>query len=116
MKLSSIIYNKLLLQAEEAKEHEMTKLASAIEEAIGEMPSDDKKEYTYNKLQDDIYNDLWKVATKIIAYYDVNSADVSKIDKVLDVYAEKMIDELETTLGVEEVVKGPFEPKVPGEK
>ena len=33
MKLSSIIYNKLLLQAEEAKEHEMTKLASAIEEA-----------------------------------------------------------------------------------
>lgn len=115
MKMNKTIYNKLLLQAEEAKEQGMTKLAGSILDAIGPCPADESEEYSYAKLQEDIHKDMWKIATRLMAYYDVESANVEKIDQTIASWASNMIDDLEITLDVDSVVKGPTEPKVPGE-
>lgn len=114
-KLNSTIYNKLLLQAEEAKEQEMKKLSSGILEAIGSFASDENEEYAYEELQNDIYKELWKISAKFIKYYDLKSLDAAKLDKTLTSVAEKLTSEIEKTLEVDEVLSGPFEPKVMGE-
>lgn len=114
-KLNETIYNKLLLQAEEAKEQGMTKLASGILEAIGSFPAEEFEEYSYNDLKDDVHKDLWKIASKIMYYYNLESVDADKLDKSLVSWANKITDDLENTLDVTDVV-GPFEPNVIGEE
>ena len=112
--MNKIIYNKLLLQAEEAKNQDMIKLSSAI---VGALYSSDSelKVYTYSELKSDIHQDLWKIATRLITYYDLNSVDATKMDETIIHLASKTLDELENTLDVEYVLAGPLEPKVPGE-
>ena len=115
LKLNVTIYNKLLAQAEEAKEQGMIKLADGILEAIGSFPAEEIQEYTYTQLNDDIHRDMWKIASKLMVYYDVTSADAEKVDQTIVSWASKLVFDLETTLGVDSVVKGPLEPPVPGE-
>lgn len=114
-KLNQVLYNKLLAQAEEAKTLGLTSLASGICEAIGPYANDEASEYTYRQLQDDIRRDLWKAATRLMHYYDLESLDAQKLDRELAVQASKMIEELEQAMGVDSVVVGPLEPKVPGQ-
>lgn len=124
MKLNAIIYNKLVLQAEEAQDRGMVKLADAIYEAIHPISKEDfdnndtqlnEEEYSYNELQDDIYKDLWRVASRLMYYYGVNSVDVLKIDAAVSNWTNKTLNELENTLEVDEKVGGPLEPRLPGE-
>lgn len=115
-KLNSTIYNKLLLQAEEAKELEMKKLASGILEAIGSFSSDEQEEFSYEDLKEEIYKDLWKMSSKFIYYYNLDSLDALKLDKTLVSLAEKLTDEIEKTLEVDEVISSSVEPKVFGEE
>ena len=114
-KLDSVIYNKLLIQAHEAKDQGRVKLADAIFEAIGSESRVESEQYAYSDLQNDIHQDLWKVATRIINYYGLNSADATKIDEAIIHWASRTIDELENTLDVSDIIQGPLEPKVPGE-
>lgn len=116
MKLNKTIYNKLFAQAEEAKHQGLVKLAEGILEAIGPYPTDDSQTYTYGQLQDDIHKDMWKMASRLMVFYDVNSCDAEKIDKVLSICASNAISEMENVLGVEDIVAGPLEPKVFGEE
>lgn len=114
-KLNEVLYNKLLAQAEEAKTLGLTKLASNIHEAIGPYANDEAAEYTYRQLQEDIHRDLWKVATRLMYYYDLESMDAQKLDRELFAQATRMLEDLEQTMGVDSVVVGPLEPKVPGQ-
>lgn len=114
-KLNKTIYSKLLLIAEEAKERGMTKLASGICEAIGSCPADEVEQYSYAELQNDIHKDIWKIASRLMVYYDLESVNAEKLDQTIIAWAAKMTDDLEVTLDVDTVVKGPNEPKVPGE-
>ena len=108
-KLNSIIYHKLLLQANEAKFQGMTKLASGIVNALGPMTEEEQIEYHYAQLREEVYHELWKVATHVIKYYDVSSADAIQLHDRLEVLADKFLQELEQSLGVEEVAAGPLE-------
>jgi hypothetical protein len=116
-KINKIAYNKLLLQAEEAKDRGLTKLSSAILYTIGSHPEDEGEdvEYAYEKLHDDLYQGLWKLVGNIIKYYDLESVDVRKIDSLVEYFSQELLNEAENTFEVESVVAGPFEPKVPGE-
>lgn len=114
-KLNPVMYNKLLLQAEEAKELGMTKLASSILEAIGPYPEESPEEYSYAQLQEDMHRGLWKLASQLMVYYDVTSADAEVLDKVIVAWASKMTEELEQTLNISDI-KGPREPLLPGEE
>ena len=115
MKLNSTIYNKLLLQAKEAEEQGLTKLANNILNAIGDSPQKEEEKYSYSELQEDIYNDLWKSAARIMAYYDLNSVQIEKLNETIHICAVNLTNELEITLGVDEIIAGPFEPKTFGE-
>jgi biopolymer transport protein ExbB/TolQ len=121
--LKNSVYNKIKLQADEAKEQGMNKLAKAVESAIDEKrnltPFTNKKEqaqYSFQEMSENVHKDLWKIAATLVAYYDVENVDISKIDKTLVSWAEKLVDDLEKTLQITDTIKGPFEPKLPGEK
>lgn len=116
MKLNQTIYNKLLAQAEEAKEQGMTKLADGILSAIGPYPAEVPEAYTQEQLSNDIHRDVWKIASRLMVFYDVTSGDAEKIDQTIISWAAKAISDLENTLGVSDLVRGPLEPLVPGEE
>lgn len=114
-KLNSVIFNKLAAQAEEAETRGLTKLADNIKQAIGSEAAAELISYSYNQLNNDINKDLWKLATRLIAYYNLESVDADKLqDSILGVTSQ-IINNLEEILGVSDVALGPLEPNVPGE-
>lgn len=115
IKLNSVIYNKLLLQAQEAKQQGMNKIASGILEAIGPYSQDEIETYAIGKLNEDIHRGLWKLATCVLKYHDVTSVNVEKIDEIIESFAEKLVDEIEISLEINGSRIGPLEPKLPGE-
>jgi|SRR5579859_186740 len=116
MKINGIIYKKLLAQAQEAKEKNLTKLAENIYEAIGSYPEDEITEYSYAQLQEDIQSDIWKIATRLVKYYNVKTLNAEKLDQELVFLADDLLNSLESSLKVDQNQIGIFEPKVPGEK
>lgn len=114
-KLNNVIYNKLLLQANEAREQDMKKLATGIFGALGPMSEDEGGHYNFNELQEDVYQGLWKLAACVIKYHDLESADAVKINEVLESMAEKLIEQVEQSLGVDDTQIGPLEEKTFGE-
>ncbi len=108
--MNDILRNKLLLQAEEAQEQGMTKLAGAIESSVAEEDFS-----SYAEVEEKIHQDLWKIAAHIMGHYDMESVDAKKLDKVVASWTERIISDLELSLGVDEQVKTAQEAKVPGE-
>src|ERR1700688_1382279 len=115
MKINSIVYKKLMAQAEEAKEQQIIKLSDAILNAIGSYSADEKEEYSYTQLKKDIYQDMWKIATRLISYHDLQTINANQLGQTLEACASEVLDELELTLGMDEVIKSSLEPKTPGE-
>lgn len=115
MKLNSVVYHKLLAQAEEARERRLIKLAERIEHVIGDEPTQETEEYAYAQLKEDIHQDLWKAAARLVAHYDLQSVDAEKVDQAVVRLAEKVFAELDDALGTNGVVVGAMEPRVPGE-
>lgn len=113
-KLNSTVYQKLFLQAEEAKDRNMTKLASAIFGAIGPVPEDEHNNYNFNELQDDVYQGLWKLAMCVAKYHDLQSVDAEKVHLVLESLSSDLIEDVERSLHVDNTTVGPLETKVPG--
>lgn len=114
-KLNSVIYNKLLLQAEEAKDQGLEKLAHAVLGALTANPEDEITTYSSGELNNDIYRGLWVLSTAIIKYHDLKSADVEKLNETIETFAEKFVFDLEAALGVQEGTIGPLESRLPGQ-
>ena len=114
-KIGSVLYNKLLLQAQEAKDQGLTVLSERILEAIGPQPDDSVQTYSHVELKEDIHRDLWKIASKLFVFYDLASVDAQSVDRDIIRWTAKTLDELERTLGVDKIVKGSNEPDLPGE-
>lgn len=90
--MKTIIYNKLLLQAEEAKLQGFDKLASGIYKAIESGPDDTDIEYSDEDLHKDVYNSLWKLVDNVLEHCKSESADSEKLDKLIDVFASDFIE------------------------
>ena len=113
-KFNKIIYNKLLLQAQEAKYQGLNTLASGIFNAIGAYPEEENIKYSYEELNEDVYKGLWKIAGNVIQYYDINRVDAEKVNNLIESFASQFIEELEGNIDIKSNI-GPLEPKVPGE-
>lgn len=111
--LNEVLKNKLFLQAEEAKEQGMTKLGQAIMDAVDEAPAEEK--YSYSQMNDEIHSDLWKIATRLLKYYNLQSVNAEQLDKVVVAWSDKLVEDLELSLGVDEVISNPNDVKLPGE-
>ena len=110
--MNETLYERLKATAEEAQEQGLTKLARAIEESL---PQEKKSSYSYEELQDDVHRDLWKIASKLMVYYDLERVHPEHLDKSLISWATRLIDDIEKTLDVNPL-KNPLEDKVVGEK
>ena len=113
-KLNSIVYHKLLLQAEEAKDQKMNKLASGILGALGPAPEAEIITYASEETEEDVHRGLWSLATCILKYHNVSSVNAEKINEVIESLASKFINEIEGSLEVDGV-RGTLEPAVLGE-
>ena len=113
-KINKTAYNKLCIQAEEAKNLNMIKLANNIYSAIGALPDEEKLTYSSEELQNDIHKEMWKLATNILHYYDLKSVDAQKLDSTLNVIATYFIEEIKNSLNVDNDI-GIREPELPGE-
>jgi len=113
-KLNSVVYHKILLQAQEAKLRNMKKLANAVLSGLGPTPAEEITTYSSKELKEDIYNGLWKLAFNIVGYHDLESADIEKLNAAVAYAAENFVKEVEHALDVDGKV-GPNEPKLPGQ-
>lgn len=109
------MYNKLVLQAEEAQEVGLTKLAGAVFDALPKQADDGHKVFNYEELEHAVYYKIWKAALDVVAYYDFDTLDIQKIDDMLKDTAKQLIKKVETGIGTESQF-GPFEDKVLGQK
>ena len=99
--MKTIIYNKLLLQAQEAKLQGFHRLAGGIFQAIGDEPEDISVDYSREELQKDVHNGLWKLVNNIIEHYQIESVDAEKIDEFIDVFSSDFIEQLEALIDVD---------------
>lgn len=110
-KLNPVVYHKLLLQSQEAKVQGMTKLASGIVGAVGPIAEDEEIKYSYQQLQDELYDGMWKLATHVLKYYDVKSADAGSLHHRLESLADQFLNELEADLNldIDDIGDGPLD-------
>lgn len=114
-KLNEVIYKKLVLQAEEAKELGLNKLGNAVLSSVGATPREveEKITVTAEEMKEKIYTNLWKAAMEVLVYHDLESADIQKLDDTIAYLTDKFVLEVQGTLDVEDI--GKLEPKLPGE-
>jgi hypothetical protein len=91
--LNSTIYNKLVLQAQEAKEQNLTKLADAMSEVLAADPNDQRFLYSYSELEEDIYGQLWKAAANVFIYHDLDAVQIEKLDPIIKSIASKLLSQ-----------------------
>lgn len=113
-KLNPIVYQKILLQAQEAKIREMKKLAGAVLNGLGPTAAEEKITYSSTELKEDIYNGLWKLAFNVVGYHDLESADIEKLNNAIAFATDNFVRDIEQALDVEGKI-GPNEPKLPGQ-
>ena len=83
------------------------------EEDISE--ENQNEEYSYDQLNEEIYQELWKLSSKIAKYYNCERMDADKIGKLIEDFTEEFVEKVEEVLDVENGTIGPYEPKVMGE-
>jgi hypothetical protein len=116
IKLNKIAYDRLISQAEEAKELKLNELADSLLNALGPIPRDDRDNiiFSYDDLKKDIHQSLWKIALNIVAYHDTIHVDAEQVNETLSDLTDKVLQNIEQSLNVENQI-GPFEPSLPGE-
>jgi hypothetical protein len=114
-KLNTTITRKLQAQAQEAERKGQTKLAAHITEALNVESSGTVSEYSYQQMEEDIQQTLWKVAAHIMRYYDVKGADPEKIHQAVIHATAPVLEEFKSALNTGNMVVGPLEPAVPGQ-
>lgn len=115
IKLNSTVYNKMLLQAEEAIEQEKIALADGVLGAIGPLADDEQKEHSFTDLDQEVYDNMWKSAVHVIAHYDLKSADIERLDEVIKIASEKFISDVCRSLDIDDKSFSVLEPKLPGQ-
>lgn len=115
-KLSEVTYQRLLAQANEAKELKLDSLTKNVLSSVGSVPRDVKEEflYAYTELEENVNQLLWKAAMEIISYHDATSSDIQKMETVIKGLTKQALMTIESSLGVSNKI-GPNEPKLPGQ-
>ena len=119
-KVGQTLYNKLYLQAQEAKEQgletndsSLITLSHAINEAIGPFP-EETDIYSYDDLKNDVYSNVWKTITAVSVHHNVNSLDAGKLNSFASDLSEDIINKIKEKMDLS--LKNTKEPKVIGEE
>lgn len=112
-KIGSVVYHKLMLQADEADFQGLEKLASDIREAVGQEFDDTLEIYSQDEMNQDIHQGLWKLATCILKRYNCQSADAEKLNDAIESLASSFIERVESAISVD--IENTNDPILPGE-
>ncbi len=114
--MNKIAYDRLLLQAEEAEELGMHKLAKNIKANLPpeNFVRDEKSNVTNDELEFLVESTLWSAAALVIDAYDLESVDVLKVNSAIEYMKEKFLKEIKSSLDIEQNIL-PEDNKVFGE-
>lgn len=114
IKLSEVIYNKIIAQTEEAELLGFHDLANDLSHAVkgANIVTDDDYSYSRKELDSDIRKNIWKSALAVIGYHNMSSVDLGKLSEIIDEVSDKVSNAIETSLNVENNI-GPKD-KIPG--
>lgn len=117
IKLNKMVYERLLAQAQEAKELNLDYLGDSLLSVIGPVPRDGDEEIQISRadLEKEIYKNIWKIALDLISFHDLKAPDIQKLGDNINDISNNLISNLENSLNVEGK-PGVLEPKLPGEK
>ncbi len=110
------LMERLVAQAEEAELIGLTKVANHLTDKIEKVSTrGDSDDYTYSRdsLKEDVESKLWDAIIRISDFHN-KSVDPKEAQGVIEVFAEKIIDEIQVISGISHGV-GNYEPKLPGE-
>lgn len=114
-KLNKDIYNKLYLQAQEASDQDLKKLARAILFSIGSVYTDKSEKYNIEELDENVFNNLFKLSLEVVKYYDIKEVDTQQLEELIEELSEDFIEKIKDKLKVDEVISDNDEPLL-GEK
>lgn len=113
------LFNRLVLQAEEAEIQGLTKVAESLTTQITKNADnlrDDSVLYRYSAAQfgQDIHEKLWDFVIRTADFYNV-SLEAQEMQKIIERYAADMIHEISNKLGINHSI-GAYEEPLPGEQ
>lgn len=116
IKLNSTIHKRLIAQASEAKNLELTDLADGVLGAIGPISREENEIpiFSHADLEKEVYNHLWKIAMATVFYHDLKHVDIQKVNDVLPRLVQMVLGSVEQAIERKNDI-GPFELKLPGE-
>lgn len=115
-KIKESVYQRIIAQVDELQDRGFDKVAQNIEQAVNEdVTFDDGESYSFDQLNQEVNADLWKAATRFIRYYNLDHADVERVQKALLSVASTLTAEMEYALKVDDKTET-LEPKLPGQK
>lgn len=114
-KLSNATYQRLVAQAQEARELHQTELAEQVLGAVGATPREEGEDFvfSYAEMQNEVSKSLWKVAMEVISYHDAKKADIQKLSIVIEELTEGVIVSMEKVLNASNKI-GANEEELPG--
>lgn len=116
IKLGKVLYERILAQASEAKELNLTELSDGVLSALGPVAREDSEDVFISQaeLEKEIYKQLWKIAFDIMAYHDAKKVDIQKIGSNLESFSKDLVQSIENSIGKQGEI-GKMEPKIPGQ-
>ena len=116
-KIKESVYQRIIAQSDELQDRGFDKVAQNIEQAVNDDITfdDGSEDYSFDQLNQEVNGDLWKAATRFIRYYNLDHADVERVQKALLATASTLTAEMEWALKVDDKSET-LEPKLPGEK
>jgi hypothetical protein len=105
---------RLVAQKTEADTLKLTKTATALNGQINKLAARDDNDfysYSFDEMQQNVEDALWDAAIRAQDYYGA-TVDASDIQKIIEDYAERLIEDVRIKTGA---VIGAYEPTVPGE-
>jgi len=113
--ITSLMYNKLAVQASEAANLGLNKVAEALDNCLEVSVRPDGELYSYaqDEIQADVEKNIWQAMIRTADYYG-STFDAANMQKVVEKLAANLMEEVRKDVGNTSGV-GAYEPTVPGE-
>lgn len=111
------LFQRILLQAEEAEFQKMERLASNLTahlEKVAVRPDDEPYSYSKKEFDSDIMYHLWSAALRTADFHNISRIDAVEVAELLEKHAEEIVNEICIKAGITHGV-GAYEPSLPGE-
>jgi hypothetical protein len=118
LKISKILYKRIVAQAEEAKDLELNNLSEDIYRMLPkqyEIRNDDEKAISKEELEQIIHQKVWEIFFVVSDFFEHKSLDILKTNEDVKEISEEILNIVTNKLKIPEDHPNYFKDKTPGE-